>query len=112
MGDVFWNGLYPLIDASSDGSTQGMVDAVSRVLDKIDADTKVIPGHGPVSNKAGLENYHRMLSTVLSNVQALKNQGKSLEEIIAAKPTAEFDEQWGKGLFTPDQWVGVVYSAL
>jgi cyclase len=112
MGDLFWNGIYPLIDGGSGGSTAGMIDAVASVLARIDDNTKVIPGHGLLGTKSQLQAYHDMLLTVHTRIKKLHDQGKSVEEIIKAKPTADFDELWGKGLFNGDQWVGIVHSAL
>ena len=112
MGDVFWNGLYPLVDADSGGSARSMVDVVAGVLARIDDDTRVIPGHGPLGTRADLQAFHDMMKTVVDRISAYKAQGKSLEEVVAAKPTAEFDTNWGQGLFTGDAWVGVIYSAL
>ena len=111
MGDLFWNGLYPLVDASSGGSTAGLIEDVAAVLARIDEQTTVIPGHGEVGNKADLQAYHHMLQTVYTRIQALKAQGKTVEEIKAARPTAEFDAQWGAGLFAPDVWVSMLYLA-
>lgn len=112
MGDLFWNGIYPLIDGGSGGSTAGMIDAVASVLARIDDNTKVIPGHGLLGTKSQLQAYHDMLLTVHTRIKKLHDQGMPAEEIIKAKPTADFDELWGKGLFSGDQWAGIVDSAL
>jgi glyoxylase-like metal-dependent hydrolase (beta-lactamase superfamily II) len=111
-GDLYWNGLYPVIDASSGGSAAGMVSGVGEVLARIDSNTKVIPGHGPLSNKAELQVYHEMLNTAHVRIKALKDEGKTIEQIIGAKPTADYDEQWGNALLSPEQWVQMVYSTL
>jgi glyoxylase-like metal-dependent hydrolase (beta-lactamase superfamily II) len=111
-GDLYWNGLYPVIDASSGGSAEGMVSGVEEVLARIDSNSKVIPGHGPLSNKAEMQVYHEMLKTSHARIKALKDQGKTVEQIVAAKPTADYDEQWGNALLSPEQWVQMVYSTL
>lgn len=111
-GDVYWNGFYPFIDASSGGSTAGVIDGIAAILARIDSDTRVIPGHGPLSNRAELQAYHDMLKTVHARIKALKEQGKTLEEIVAEKPTADYDAEWGDGFFSPDQWVKVVYPTI
>ncbi len=111
-GDIFWNGMYPLVDGSSGGTAQGMVDAVAKILARIDEQTKVIPGHGPLGNKSDLQAYHDMLDTVVGRISKHKQEGKSLDEVIAAKPTAEFDDKWGAGLFTGDAWIGVIYGTV
>ena len=112
MGDTYFNGLYPFIDVSSGGSLNGMIDAVDRVLAVANDQTKLIPGHGPLSDIEELMAYRRLLLTVRDRVQELIAQGKSREDVIAAKPTAEFDALWGDGFLSPDQWVGIVYDAL
>lgn len=111
-GDLFWNGMYPLIDASSGGSAEGMVNGVADILDKIDESTKIVPGHGPLATKAQLQAYQGVLSTVYERIADMKGKGKSLEEVVASKPTAEFDPQWGKGLFDGDTWTAIVYSSI
>lgn len=112
MGDLYFNGFFPFIDASSGGDVQGMLDAVDAVLGRIDAKTKVIPGHGPLSNRAELQVYRKMLATLSGRVSKLIAEGKSLEEIIASKPTADYDAKWGGGFLNPDAFVRVLHSAL
>jgi glyoxylase-like metal-dependent hydrolase (beta-lactamase superfamily II) len=111
-GDLFWNGLYPVIDASSGGSTVGVISGVERILARIDSSTRLIPGHGPVGDKDDLRSYLEMLMASYASIKALKEQGKTLEQIVEAKPTAEFDEQCGVAFLNPEQWVGMVYSTL
>ena len=94
LGDVF-NAGYPFIDADSGGSIDGMIAFCQAVLDELEPGAIVIPGHGPVSDDAGLRAYIEMLKTVRGRVAALIADGKTLEEAVAAKPTAEFDETYG-----------------
>lgn len=112
MGDVFFNGTYPFIDLSSGGSIDGTIAAVDRVLAMIDDRTKVIPGHGPLSDKAGLGAYRGMLAGIRDRVQAQARAGKSLQETVAANPSAEFDQVWGKGFLKPAQFVETVFRSL
>ncbi len=113
MGDVFWNGWYPFIDTGSGGSARGMVAAIDRVLAMIDDDTTVIAGHGePVSDKAGLTAFRDLVDTVADRIQAAVDEGKTVEEVQAMKPTADFDEAWGAGFIKPDVWVKMVYEDL
>jgi cyclase len=112
MGDLYFNGLYPFIDLSAGGSINGMIKAVKQVLALCDADTKVIPGHGPLSDRAGLENYLKMLTAVKDRVALEIKRGKALEAAVAARPTRDFDPAWGKGFLKPDQFVTIVYSSL
>ena len=85
-GDIFFNGLYPFIDASSQGSVNGMIRTVNHILSLVDDKTKIIPGHGPLGDKKALTIYRDMLVTVRDRMQKLIGQGKTLEQIIAMKP--------------------------
>jgi glyoxylase-like metal-dependent hydrolase (beta-lactamase superfamily II) len=111
-GDLFFNGLYPIIDLSSGGSIDGMIAAVEKILSVTNDETKIIPGHGPLTNPARLREYKEMLSNVRENIEKLLKNGKSLEETIAAKPTKDYDEVWGKSFITPDMFVTMVYKSL
>lgn len=111
-GDLFFNGIYPFIDAQSGGSLKGMIQSIEKILTRADMNTKIIPGHGPLATKADLETYKEMLTSVYTRILALKKSGKSDEEIIASKPTADFDAKWGKGFLSPDKWVSIVCSAV
>lgn len=111
-GDLYFNGLFPFIDASSGGRIRGVIEGVDSVLARIDDKTLVIPGHGPLSKKAELQAYRDMLNTVADRVEQLKAAGKTRDEVIAAKPTAEFDKMWGDGFLTPDVWTGIVFDAI
>lgn len=112
MGDVFFNGMYPFIDAGSGGKMKGVIDAVAGVLAKINDNTKVIPGHGALSNKAELQGYQQMLTVVYERVAAMKNAGRSVQEVVAAKPTKDLDAKWNNGFLKADQWVALVYEAI
>jgi glyoxylase-like metal-dependent hydrolase (beta-lactamase superfamily II) len=112
MGDTFFSSFYPIIDLDSGGSIDGLISTSERVLAKIDGATRVIPGHGQVSDKAGLQKYHDMLVGVRAAVAKLVKQKKSLDEVVAAKPTAPWDEVWGKGFMKPDFFTKIVYTEL
>jgi len=112
VGDTWWNGIYPFIDYSTGGSIDGMIRAVERNLSMIGDKTIVIPGHGPVGNRAGLLEFHEMLATIRKNVAELKKQGKSLDQAIAAKPTAKYDAKFGQFLITPEFFTTLVYSGV
>jgi len=112
VGDTLWNGIYPFIDYSTGGSIDGMIRAAERNLRVTTDKTVVIPGHGPVANKASLTAFRDMLSTIRNNVAALKKQGKSLSETIAARPSAAYDAKWGQFLITPAFFVTLVYSGV
>ncbi len=112
MGDVFFNGSYPFIDAGSGGSPLGMIAAFDRVLALAGAQTKIIPGHGPLADKAALQRTRDMLSTLVARIQAERRAGKTDEQIRNAKPTADYDEAWGKGFIKPEQFVQLVLNGL
>jgi len=112
LGDVFFNGLYPFIDLDSGGNVRGMLRAAESVLNRIDADTKVMPGHGPLADRADLEAYVTVLRTSIERVEKLVADGKSLDEVIAAQPSAEFDAAWGQAFIKPDRWAELLYRGL
>lgn len=111
-GDVFFNGFYPFIDTHSGGSIAGMIAGSKAVLELADDNSRIMPGHGPLASKADLQAYHDMLVQAEANIRALKDAGKSLEQVVAAKPTAALDAEWGDGFLNADVWVGIVYSGM
>ena len=112
LGDVFFNKLYPFIDTSSGGTIDGMIAAADTVLALANDDTKLIPGHGPLATKDDLRNYRDMLSTIAGRVKTQIKDGKTLGDIIASKPTVEFDEAWGKGFIRPNKFVEMLWRNL
>lgn len=112
LGDLYFNGMYPFIDASTGGNINGMIASADTALDLVDAQTKIIPGHGPLGDKASLGKYRDVLVTVRDRVQKLKSGGQSLEQVVAAKPTKDLDEVWGQGFMQPDFFVTIVYGTL
>jgi cyclase len=111
-GDVFFNGFYPFIDADHGGSLKGTIKAADAILAITDADSKIIPGHGPLADKAQLQAYRDMLQTAYTRLLKLRNQGLSVEDVIAKKPLTDLEEKWGNGIFTGDKWIGIVYPAV
>ena len=112
MGDVFFNGIYCYIDRGTGGSIHGMIAGTTNMLAMVDNDTKIVPGHGPLGNKADLRKFRDMLVVARARVQKLKTSGKSLEEAVAAKPLTDLDPVWGKGVLSSDAFVHVVYTTL
>ena len=112
MGDVFFNGSYPYIDTSSGGRVDGVIEAADRALAGTGGATRFIPGHGPVGSRADLQAYRDMLKTVRDRVAALKAAGKSRDEVIAAKPTADHDAKWGGGFMKAEIFAGILYDSL
>jgi glyoxylase-like metal-dependent hydrolase (beta-lactamase superfamily II) len=109
-GDVFFSGRFPFIDVYTGGSLAGVIAACDVALELVDDTTKIIPGHGPLSDRADLVAYRAMLQTVHDTVVPMIRQGKSLEEIRAAKPLAPLVDEWGGGLINAEQFLGLVYE--
>jgi glyoxylase-like metal-dependent hydrolase (beta-lactamase superfamily II) len=112
MGDTFFNKLYPFIDYSSGGSAQGMIAAADRVLKITDDHTKIIPGHGPLGTKADLKIYRDMMATISKRVGDQVKTGNTLRQVLASKPTKEYDAQWGKGFLDPERFVTMLYEGM
>lgn len=112
VADIFFNGFYPFIDRSTRGGINGMINAANKALAMADDKTKIVPGHGPLGDKAALTKYISVIMACRDKVKELKTQGKSLKDTIAAKPTAEFDDPWGKVLIPPDGFVTLIYTTL
>jgi cyclase len=109
MGDTFFYNSFPFIDRDSGGSINGIIAATEMVLAKVDDKTQIIPGHGPVTDKAGLESYRTMCIAMREKIATMKQSGMSLEDVIAAEPTAAFAEKWDT--WGPD-WKNIFISAL
>jgi glyoxylase-like metal-dependent hydrolase (beta-lactamase superfamily II) len=112
VGDTWWNGVYPFIDYSTGGSIDGQIQAAEANLKAFTDKTIFIPGHGPVGGKSAVAEFRDMLVGIRGNVAALKKQGRSLNETIAAKPTSAFDAKWGQFLITPALFTELVYAGV
>ncbi len=112
LGDTYFNGLYPYIDVASGGSIDGMIAAADRALALTDAKTRIIPGHGPLSNAAELRSYRDMLATIRSAIQQQIDAGRSVDDVVAARPTRDFDPKWGGGFLSPEVFTRIVYTSL
>jgi len=112
-GDTYWNGIYPFVDYSTGGNIDGMIKAAEANVAAVTDKTIVIPGHGnAVSNKVELSDYRDMLVAIRENVAKLKQQERSLDETIAAKPTIAFDAKWGQPLITAALFTRLVYEGV
>jgi len=112
-GDTYWNEIYPFIDYSTGGSIDGSIRAADANLAMVTNKTVIIPGHGgPISNRIELQAFRDMLVAIRDNVAALKHQGRSLSEIIAAKPTAAYDAAWGQYVIGPALFTRLVYEGV
>jgi hypothetical protein len=106
------NGVYPFSDYSTGGSIDGSIRAAENNLAMVTDKMIVIPGHGPVGGKSGLVEFRNMLVAIRENVAALKKQGRSFNETIAAKATSAYDAKWGQFLITPAAFTGMVYAGV
>ena len=112
MGDCYFNGRYPFIDLSSGGSIDGIIKAANQALFIVDEETKIIPGHGKLSNKKELTAYRNVLMVIRDRVKKAIEEGKTLEEIKAAKLSKEYDKEWGAGFINSDALVDFIFTDL
>lgn len=111
MGDVFSNTGYPFIDTDNGGGIDGMIDFCEAILADVGRDATIIPGHGEITNGAAIAETIVMLKAVRERVAAGIRAGRSRDEIIASKPTAEFDARF-KGQSDPDDFIDRVHAGL
>ena len=112
-GDYFRSLGYPNIDRANGGSLNGMLDGIGRTIGLCGPNTKVIPGHGAVTDRAGLIAHRDMILGVRDRVAKLVQEGKTLPEVIAAKPTADFDSKvTGADKMTTERFLGQLYAEL
>lgn len=112
MGDNFFNGYYPFIDVGSGGDINGIISAGYQALSLANGNTKIIPGHGPLSDAIGLSSWLDMLKVARTNMQNLINQGLSEDQALAARPTSEFDDSYGGGFMNPENFNRLLYQSL
>ena len=111
MGDLYFNiPGYPFVDVNSGGNVRDLMRSLDLVIAMTDDETKVIPGHGPMSNKNELVAYRSMIGEAVSRVEALMAEGKTLDETVAAKPLADFDR--GQGFIGPDAFVTAIWKSI
>ena len=111
MGDLYFKiPGFPFIDTASGGNVIDAMNSLDAVIRMIDDETKVIPGHGPMSDKAELVAYRAMIGQAVELVRALRDEGMSLDEAVAAQPLADFDR--GEGFIDADGFVGAIYRSL
>lgn len=112
MGDNFFNGFYPFVDVDSNGDINGMIAAGYRVLAMSNAGAAIIPGHGPLATPDDLRDWLQMLRATRESIQELIDQGMSEDEVVAANPTAAYDETHGGGFMSPETYTRLVYLSL
>ncbi|HEX2138582.1 MAG TPA: MBL fold metallo-hydrolase [Woeseiaceae bacterium] len=111
-GDIFFNGLFPFIDLGSGGSVDGYIAAQQEILAQAGADTRIIPGHGPLAGKADLEAAHAMLVDARGRVMQLIDEGKSEDAVIAANPLGRYDADWSWEFIDTERMTRTLYRGL
>ena len=111
-GDAMFNKLFPFIDMDSGGSVDGFIAAQKKIIAIADDETKIIPGHGVLANKADLQAAVDMLEDAQARVRALVDAGKSQEEVIAENPLADYHDGWNWGFITTERMTEALYRSL
>lgn len=112
VGELWFNNAYPVLDSGSGGTINGMIQGADSILQLADDRTRIIPSHGNPGNKGNLSNYREMLATVANRVEKLKIAGQNINQVLAARVTADLDAQWSHGEITADMFVTAVYNTL
>jgi cyclase len=111
-GDTFTNGRYPNIDFANGGNIKGMIAAADTYLKLTNAKSRIVPGHGPIADKAALTEYRAMLVTARDRMDKLVKEGKSEQDVIAAKPFADLDKKWAPTELASTNFIRVVWHSL
>jgi cyclase len=111
-GDTFTNGRYPNIDFANGGNIKGMIAATDAYMKLTNAKTRIVPGHGPIADKAALIEYRTMLVTARDRMAKLVKEGKSEDDVVAAKPFADLDTKWAPTDLAARNFIRVVYHSL
>lgn len=109
-GDVFFAGRYPFIDLDSGGSVDGLIAAVDRILEIANDQTRIIPGHGKLTDRANLAEYRKMLAVTSGRVRELVKSGKTLDEVLAARPNADYDDKLAWQFITAEMFLKTLYE--
>jgi glyoxylase-like metal-dependent hydrolase (beta-lactamase superfamily II) len=113
-GDIYAISRYPAYDTDGGGTIDGMIGGLNQMVTVSNANTKFVPGHGPITSRADLTTYRDMSVTIRNRVEGLVKKGMTLEQVIAAKPTAEFEARWGatSGNGATNSVIGDIYETL
>ncbi len=112
LGDLYFAGIYPYVGVSSGGSIKYIPEVLTKIMNKINSKTIIIPGHGPIMTKANFAKYIKMLKSIRKKISSKIKTEKTLKQIIKSKPTKKFDKKYGNGFIPADQFVGLVYKDL
>ena len=110
--DLYFHGTYPLIDYSVGGSLAGMAADAETLWKSVDGSSRIIPGHGPMSDKDEFKSYADMLAASLEIMNKQLQAGKTLEQMLAARPFQAYDEKWGQGFMNAEQWIRMNYAGM
>jgi glyoxylase-like metal-dependent hydrolase (beta-lactamase superfamily II) len=117
-GDVFSTETYPIIDLEKGGSINGVIDALNDILDlafaefRTEGGTMIVPGHGRICDSADVAYYRDMVTIIRDRIQTMIKKGMTLEQIMAAKPTLDYDTRYDTPSWTKDMFVAAVYDSL
>jgi cyclase len=111
MGDHFFKDRFPFIDIDSGGNAVGMMRNVGQVLDRVESDARIIPGHGALATVDDLRRYHAMLGEMVTMVTRKRSAGKTLEQIQAEGVPSKYDS-WGTGFINAERWLESVYRSV
>jgi glyoxylase-like metal-dependent hydrolase (beta-lactamase superfamily II) len=111
-GDIFTNGRYPNIDFANGGGVNGVINAVDAFLKVANDNTKIVPGHGPLATKSQLTEFRNVLATARDRIRKSYDEGKSEQEVLAAKPLADLDGKWAANEQAAANFVRVVYNSF
>lgn len=110
MGDLFFADRFPFIDLNSGGSVAGYINNTKTILGQINDSTKIIPGHGELMDKAGLQRFLAMMEQTLAEVQAMKAQGLTADQAVAKGLSAQW-KSWSWNFITEEKWIRTLYQA-
>ena len=111
-GDLFFSGMYPVIDYTTGGWIGGMATALDKLVKVGDAQTKIIPGHGPLSTKEDIRASRDMLHTVSDRLQTYSKKSASVDEVVNANPLGDLDSKWGGGVLNGERFLRIAYTSI
>ncbi len=112
VADTWWNGFYPFLDFNTGGNIDGMIEAADKNVNRVSDKTIIVPGHGPVGNRAQMIEYRDMLGEVRNKIQVQKKRGLTLKEVVASQPTKAYDAKWGQFVISPALFTKLVYRGV
>ncbi len=111
-GDVFRSTGYPNIDLGNGGSLTGLIAALTKLSEMAGPETKVLPGHGNITDRAAIVAHRDMVVVMQGRVAKLVAEGKTRDQVLAAKITADYDEKVGNAAGSADRFVGQLFDSL